>query len=125
MRLNNKQFKNFIHTVMLTEGNFGHGFADTKVKAISGKASAKNIVGETLSDQSIPVKGEIVSALENIVDSVSDIKYKPNSKEFAIELGKIVKNNIPSHLQGDVVGLLSRKLSGEAREYIFNGFSSR
>jgi hypothetical protein len=125
MRLNNKQFRNVLQTIMLTEGNFGHGFEDAKIKPISAKASVKNIVGQTLSDQSIPIKGEIVTALENIVDAVSTIQYPADSKEFAMELGKIIKSDIPAHLQGDVVGLLSRKLAGDAREFIFKGYSGR
>ena len=125
MRLNNKQFKNVIQSIMLTEGNFGHGFENTDVKAISSKSSVKNIIGQTLSDQSIPIKSEIVTALENIINAVSKIKFSPDSKEFAMELGKIIKKDIPSHLQGDVVGLLSRKLQSDARESIFKGYSGR
>lgn len=125
MRLNNKQFKNVLKTIMLTEANFGHGFEDVTLKPLSSKSSVKNIIGKTLSDQSIPVKGEIVQALEGIVDAVSTIKYPPESKEFALELGKIIKSGVPSHLQGDVVGLLSRKLGGDAREFIFKGYSGR
>ena len=124
MRLNNKQFRNVLNAIMLTEGNFGHGFKDVDIKPLSTKSTTNNIVGKTLSDQSIPIKAEIVTALENIVDVVSSITYSPESKEYAIELGKIIKNKVPAHLQGDVVGLLSRKLSGEAREFIFKGYSS-
>lgn len=125
MRLNNKQFQNVLKTIMLTEANFGHGFEDSKLKPISSKASVNNIVGKTLSDQSIPIKSEIVTALENIVDIVSTIPYPEDSKEFAMELGKIIKSDIPAHLQGDVVGLLARKLGVDAREYIFKGYSGR
>ncbi len=124
MRLNNKQFKNVLQTITLVEGNFGHGFADSKITPISTKASMDNIIGRVLSDQSIPIKSEIVKALENLIDSVTSIQYPPDTKEYAIELGRLIKTNVPSHLQGDVVGLLSRKLNSDIRDAIFKGYSA-
>lgn len=124
MRFNDKQHKQFLKSILLNEGNFGHGFEDVERKPLSKYAGTKNIVGQVLADQHIPIKSEIVTALENIIGMVSKIKQKQDSKEFALELGKIVKKGVPSHLQGDVVGLLSRKLNGNMREYIFKGYSN-
>lgn len=124
MRFNNKQHKQFLNSILLNEENFGSGFEKVETKPLSKFANVKNVIGQVLSDPSIPVKSEIVTALEQIINEVSTIKQKPDSKEFALELGRLVKKSVPAHLQGDVVGLLSRKLNGNVREFVFKGYSN-
>ena len=63
--------KQFLKSILLNEGNFGHGFEDVERKPLSKYAGTKNIVGRVLADQHIPIKSEIVTALENIIGKVS------------------------------------------------------
>ena len=125
MRLTNKQYLNLVESINLCEENFGVGFENTSLKPLSAMAGNGNIVGEVLSDQSIPLKKEIIDALEGIYDPVSTITFKVKTPDHAIALGKIVRSSVPSHLQGDIIGLLSRKLDNESRAHIFTGYSGR
>jgi hypothetical protein len=125
MRLTNKQYKNLFESINMCEENFGVGFENTNLKPLSSMAGSGNIVGEVLSDQSIPLKKEIIDALEAIYDQAGNIQADRKSGDFGLSIGQIVKSSVPTHLQGDIVGLLSRKLDSEARSQIFTGYSGR
>lgn len=126
MGLKNKDYKNLFNAIHLVEkvNNFGYGFENSDVKPISNMANDATFIGKVLMDQSIPVKTEMVKAMEEIIDSVSNIPHPDNNAKFAVELGRIVKKQVPPHLQGELIGLLSRKLNSNVRDYLFRGYSN-
>jgi len=126
MGLTNKDYKQLFNSIYLVEkiNNFGFGFENSEIKPISQMANDGTFIGKVLMDQSIPMKTEMVQALEKIIDSVSNISHKEGDAKFAIELGRIVKKQVPPHLQGELIGLLSRKLDGKVRDNLFKGYSN-
>jgi hypothetical protein len=126
MGLTNKDYKQLFNSIHLVEkvNNFGYGFENSELKPLSPMANNGTFIGKVLMDQSIPMKTEMVQALEKIIDSVSNIDYREGESKFALELGKIVKKQVPPHLQGELIGLLSRKLDSKNRDFVFRGYSN-
>ena len=126
MGLTNKKYKDLFDSIYLVEkfSNFGHGFENSEIKPLSDLANDGTFIGKVLMDQSIPIKTEMVKAFENIVDSVSSIPFAENDKKFAMDLGRIVKKQVPPHLQGELIGLIGRKINGNIRDFLFRGYSN-